>query len=187
MAFDFIWDDLLHQPAWWILLVAGAIAGNVVPFIPKVCAAIYRLTQESALEGTWYAYHYTHLNGVTEIVESVISIKRGFHHPYTVHLSQKVDSKLKYVGYIKKEKSDIVITYSSEDHPETVENRFLEPLGSECERLYGLWLSFDHSQTIACGAILMSRSVLSPTERSHMIKKGYDHSSHPLLIRVNRL
>ena len=189
-----IWDASQHQPAWWLLVLLGAIAGTLLPLAPTVIRFLSRVRHKSAIEGNWYSYHFTFLKGQATTVESQVRVSKGFRHTYVAALGQNVDSKLEYKGYITREKDQLLFIYKSIDHSETVVNRFQDPLGSNSNRLYGLWLSYDHSQTIACGAIILSRDEIAEDQRMQEIAKGYEqHAARPLvrtkplLMRVKRL
>lgn len=191
---DFLWDIANHRPAWWVLLVVGAILGNLLQLIPTTVSFLWRLKKRSAIEGDWYSYHFTFIDGQATTVESKVRVRKSFWHSYVAELNQIVESKLKYKGYVTREKDQLLFVYKSVDHSETVINRFQEPIGKKVPRLYGLWLSYDHSQTIACGAVLLSQNEISETDRTREIAKGYEQPKlrpltkvKPLFTRVKHL
>lgn len=174
--------DLTHPPPWYILLFLGAIVGAVVGLIVRhIPSCIYfakrYVYDRSGILGAWHAYHLSFREGKLFTVHSIVTIKTGFKSRYVISISQSIDSELKYKGTLGVEKNHLVVSCKSVCHCESVSIRFPDPIGIKCQKLYGLWLAYDHDGRITSGAIVLSRDNLSAVEQRKALSEYYEATS----------
>jgi hypothetical protein len=166
-----IWNPVTHQPVWYVLLILGAASGVIFGHLLRSLFHMlsYYLWRKwrckCAIEGRWHSYHWTH-KGKPTLIHSIVTIKKGIKEPYIAILEEQFGCKLLYEGKIIHERGHFIIHFTSRVHAETLVCRFPDPLGTECDRIFGLWLGYDHDKIIASAGILLSKIEVNEPERT---------------------
>lgn len=164
----------------WAYIFIGALVAYLVqiaiPFAGRTALYLWnRFFEKNPLLGEWHGYHYSYKSNEPILVSDKITIKRGIRNSLSVYMKEGVEPNLEYLGNVSKERNFLLFNLFSLAHRETLTARFPDPLGNKCDKLYGIWSSFDHDQNIASGGILLSRKQLKHEE----VLKEFTHFIKP--------
>ena len=145
------------------LILKAAIAAILtlaIEWMPRVYEAWKIRSKHFALLGdNWKGFHYTFRKGEPVLIQSNWKISKGLTTAFKVHMEQP---HLPYKGHLVLEGDDRVIIYlKSITHNETMIFRFPNPLNSDDEVVFGLWLSFSLDRTITSGAAMLTKKEIA--------------------------
>lgn len=101
-------------------------------------------------------------------------------------LKQEVGSQIVYRGTITVENQHLICKCNSDAFPETTFIRLSHPIGNECDKMYGVWMSYDHDKRPASGAIFFARKEITRDEAEEVIEKCYAKvKSKPIVVFLN--
>jgi hypothetical protein len=189
-----VWDNTSKQPTWLWSIIIGGVFGVMITFLfghvnKVILLPIYAFNfffKKSAFVGDWHVYHWSYLHGKPELIQSFAKTRRGLIYPYTVILSQKTESELKYKGVVDVEKDQLIISFKSDDHQENLIIRLRHPIGKSAEKILAIWLGYDHEGDVASGGLLLSKKELSKDEAKVEISDGIEKPSKAAIIGLRR-
>lgn len=65
--------------------------------------------------------------------------------------------------------------------------RFIKPLSSRSEEIFGIWLSFDHDKHICSGAVILSKQKLISEDIEVKLKQYIQRCQKAPIMRLNEI
>ena len=186
---------LIEPPSWQPTPIGGVLLGLILPFVGaffvRIIVFLWHLTfSKDVITGNWYAYHWTYVKHKPQAVQSLVQIKKGIKNRWRFILKQNIYSAIAYKGTINPENQHLICACRSVTFPETTYIRLSHPLGTKCETMVGVWMSYDHDKNPASGAILLTRNEITIQDAVDSLNisfgKGKGAHSAPPLIRLIR-
>jgi len=178
---------------WWLGAIGGgllaAVIGHFYNTIVEVTKFGWRRIFEpkSAIEHTWFGYHWTVHRREPTLVKSKWIIKKGVTTLFSVRLEHLNVNQATYTGTARRENGQIFMTLTSDQgKPETTIYRYPDSVGRSVKNIHGLWLSYDYDEYIACSACILSAVELSDAEAEGAIMYGVDCFGDKPLMEVKR-
>jgi hypothetical protein len=149
------------QPNWVLTTLIGALAGYLFPYLGKALLFVARRFRREIVEGKWYAYHTTNLDGELQVVQSVWSIRKGFYSKFAVKVEKETLSDPMYIGILLLERNFWLVRLKGVKHEEEVVIRLFSPVPTGDAATWGLWLGIDFQGNPMAGPVMISREEVS--------------------------
>ena len=85
---NMFWDSNLHQPAWWTMLVLGAVLASALPtgLLQSLMRYIREYLADDHFVGTWFYYSGGFVDGRPTILrECRLEVRRAFFFSYIAY------------------------------------------------------------------------------------------------------
>lgn len=155
----------------WIPTIAGAVLGYALPYTAKFIQFIVGLPfRKELLEGTWHAYHFTRMHGVTIVRYEKWEIRRNLLNKLIIRAEDPKISDLKYRGFISVERNYLLVSLKGVKHKEEVQMRFFDTIPTGQDIAFGLAMGVDFDNKPKAHIQIMSRRQLSNKEAREILQ-----------------
>lgn len=165
----------------------GALIGLSIPYVAKSLIYLFRRFRRARIEGTWYSYHASLIEGSIQVVSTIWKISKGFSAPFIVQIIKKMDGQLRVYakGTLHRERNFLLINLNTTEHQEEVSIRLLDPVEPADSITWGLWMSFDYHGELFSGPQVVSRKELSDDEFKNYISNKLETDNNYKVLKAH--